>query len=225
MAPAPRRHGPIRMVHRSAKGERTCKGCERTHDWRLQCACGHTFYAPVGTYDGDHMEAWWREHLAGTAWRHKPASQRTDGWRIGIPLAPRRAVPIAAGLNMAYLIDEITYGPFALLNPAVVVLGVLTSWVTYSGSCRLFRDGKTVGMSVPARFRVPSGKQPTATGRQPAVWPPEPGRCFICGMYDTADHPECQEWLGDWKPTLAQQGEMYRWAHELEKAAAERFTR
>lgn len=44
--------------------------------------------------------------------------------------------------------------------------------------------------------------------RQPAAYPPAPGQCFVCGIIDpdrekslgTADHPECVEWLGDWKP-------------------------
>lgn len=44
--------------------------------------------------------------------------------------------------------------------------------------------------------------------RQPSAYPPEPDQCYVCGMHDpqrveafgTATHPECEEWLGDWKP-------------------------
>lgn len=48
--------------------------------------------------------------------------------------------------------------------------------------------------------------------REPAAYPPAAGQCFVCGIIDpdrekslgTATHPECVEWLGDWKPPVPQ---------------------
>jgi hypothetical protein len=58
---------------------------------------------------------------------------------------------------------------------------------------------------------IPWTAQPAAIEpprRQPIAYPPKPGQCFVCGIIDpereaslgTANHPECVEWLGDWKP-------------------------
>lgn len=115
--------------------------------------------------------------------------------RIGFSLISSGAVATVSGSFASDL-------GLALIGAGTISIG--------AGVCGALGTGtEPVMVQIPWPIPMPTVTA-TEPRREPAAYPPAPGQCFVCGIIDperekslgTANHPECVEWLGDWKPPV-----------------------
>lgn len=123
--------------------------------------------------------------------------------RITLPVPPRGILVL---FNLLVICVDIL--SLVLDSTPLKILGS-AYWACslYWGSRYLWWGGK------PFTFTIGTDPEPEPR-RLPAAWPPAPDQCFICGCYDPqraatfgdATHPDCRDWLGDWKPPVPHLG-------------------
>ena len=115
---------------------------------------------------------------------------------VAIPVPPRLHLIL---INLQATLMSVV-GLLTGFWPMKLYATLLMPWCIYAAVRHLWYEGE------PFAFAIGTEDEP---GRLPAAWPPEPGQCFICGCYDPqreaafgdATHPDCRDWLGDWKPS------------------------
>lgn len=125
-------------------------------------------------------------------------------WRR-VPVYVLDSIPVFATVWGATFASMIALGSYVVV-PVLSEVG----YILYCLNRISMHNGEPAHIPIPwtgnARRAVPV--EPPKPSREPRMWPPQPGYCYICGIHDPereqtlgdATHPECKEWLGDWKP-------------------------
>lgn len=123
--------------------------------------------------------------------------------RFAVPTFPNLVLPMMPGAALGSAVMVLSN------NPAEVTGGVAGIAYVFVNAYRVAFPHKDP-ISIPVPWITPPPATTATPRREPSAYPPSPGQCFVCGMIDpereqslgTANHPECVEWLGDWKPPV-----------------------
>lgn len=123
---------------------------------------------------------------------------------LPIPVVSRKGTLKVFGITMSLLSVSVILGGTVFFWPLMTVVHLLNIYQVYGAWRRGSHKGTPLNITVPVPGHTP--KQVTPPPRTPAAFPPKPGQCYVCGLYDTDrqgvfgedTHWSCVEWLGKW---------------------------